>query len=92
MFTTIPPLRAIIADDSPEILALMRSLVEEVAPTLEIVATCTSLAEVDLAIKKFAPQLLYRQGVATLSYRKGYSAYLSVARDEYCIYPKRPDW
>lgn len=58
MFTTIPPLRAIIADDSPEILALMRSLVEEVAPTLEIVATCTSLAEVDLAIKKFAPQLL----------------------------------
>lgn len=58
MFTTIPPLRTIIADDSPEILALMRSLVEEVAPTLEIVATCTSLAKVDLAIKKFAPQLL----------------------------------
>ena len=51
MFTTIPPLRTIIADDSPEILALMRSLVEEVAPTLEIVATCTSLAEVDLAIR-----------------------------------------
>ncbi len=51
-------MRVVVADDIPDTLELVCSLVEEVCPHADIVARCTSLAETKKAIDEHEPEVV----------------------------------